>query len=139
MQVKFVVPGEPQGKGRVRFSVRNGKINTRTPDKTALYENKVSTEYTNQCGDWRFADDSQLFMRVTAYYTIPKSASKKRREQMLDGKIRPTKKPDADNVLKVVADSLNTIAYRDDAQIVCVVVNKYYAEQPRVEVEICGE
>ena len=55
---------------------------------------------------------------------------------MLKGNIRPTKKPDCDNVLKIVADSLNQIAYKDDSQIVETSVKKYYAEIPRVEVEI---
>ena len=139
MQIKFVIPGEPHGKGRPQFSARNGKAFARTPEKTVIYENLVRTEYNQQCPSVRFADDSQLFMRVVAYYSIPKSASKKRRQLMLSGLIRPTKKPDADNVLKIIADSLNTIAYRDDAQIVCAAVEKYYAEQPRVEVEIDGE
>lgn len=139
MQIKFVIPGEPQGKGRPQFSARNGKAFARTPEKTVIYENLVRTEYNQQCPGVRFADDSQLSMRIVAFYSIPKSASKKRRQQMLSGMIRPTKKPDADNVLKVIADSLNTIAYRDDAQIVCTVVEKYYAEQPKVEVEIDGE
>ena len=55
---------------------------------------------------------------------------------MLDGIIRPTKKPDADNVLKVVADSLNHIAYKDDSQIVDAYVRKFYCEKPRIEVTI---
>ena len=32
---------------------------------------------------------------------------------MLEGVIRPSKKPDIDNVVKVIADSLNKIAYKD--------------------------
>lgn len=44
-------------------------------------------------------------------------AGRKRREAMIAGTIRPTKKPDADNVLKIVTDSLNDIAYYDDAQM----------------------
>jgi hypothetical protein len=46
------------------------------------------------------------------------------------------KKPDSDNVVKVVADSLNGIAYRDDVQLVDVSMRKFYAERPRVEVGI---
>lgn len=37
---------------------------------------------------------------------------------MLAGEIRPTKKPDMDNVVKIIADSLNNLAYYDDTQIV---------------------
>ena len=52
------------------------------------------------------------------------------------GLIRPVKKPDADNIIKVVADSLNQAASRDDADIVTVSLVKYYSQQPRLEVEI---
>ena len=55
---------------------------------------------------------------------------------MLEHKIRPTKKPDWDNIGKIICDSLNQIAYRDDAQIVDSQVRKFYSENPRVEVII---
>jgi Holliday junction resolvase RusA-like endonuclease len=75
-------------------------------------------------------------MRIMAYYSIPSSASKKKRRMMIEKEIRPTKKPDADNIIKVVADSLNQVAYRDDSQIVDTMLRKYYSEQPRIEVVI---
>lgn len=136
MKVSFSVPGEPQGKGRPRFSCRSGRTITRTPDKTVLYENLIVTEYQVQMGSVRFPDDAQLGMSVWAYYSIPKSASKRKQEAMKAGTVRPTKKPDADNVLKCVADALNGIAYRDDAQIVSVIVEKFYDEKPRVDIGI---
>lgn len=55
---------------------------------------------------------------------------------MLDRKIRPTKKPDWDNIGKIICDSLNGVAYRDDAQIVDSMVRKFYSETPRVVVSI---
>ena len=55
---------------------------------------------------------------------------------MLEKKIRPTKKPDWDNVGKVICDSLNGIAYRDDAQVVDSMVRKFYSEDPKVVVTI---
>ncbi|CZR99762.1 Endodeoxyribonuclease RusA [Clostridioides difficile] len=54
----------------------------------------------------------------------------------VEGLIRPNKKPDLDNIIKSVADSLNGIAYKDDSQIVEVVSKKYYSDRPRVEVEL---
>ncbi|MGM9630385.1 RusA family crossover junction endodeoxyribonuclease [Butyricicoccus sp.] len=136
MMVLFSVPGEPQGKGRPRFSRHNGRTITHTPDKTVLYENLVVTEYQAQMGAFRFPDDAQLRMSVWAYYGIPKSTSKRKREAMKAGTIRPTKKPDVDNILKCVADALNGVAYRDDAQIVEVVMEKFYDENPRVDIGI---
>lgn len=134
MQISFTVPGEPQGKGRPRFSRKNGR--TYTPDKTVLYENLIRTEYLRQCSGQRFADKEPLAMHIRAYYSIPASASKKRQAAMEAGEIRPVKKPDADNIIKVVADSLNQAAYRDDADLVKVELEKFYSWQPRIEVEI---
>lgn len=55
---------------------------------------------------------------------------------MIDRLIRPTRKPDFDNIGKIICDALNGIAYRDDAQIVDALVRKFYSDTPRVIVEI---
>lgn len=77
-----------------------------------------------------------LDLRVVAYYPIPSSKSKKQQRLMEDGVIRPTTKPDSDNILKIVADSLNQIAYKDDAQVVDAQIRKFYSRRPRVVVSI---
>ena len=135
MKAKFCIYGDPQGKGRPRFSTVCGHVHTRTPEKTVLYENLIKTEYIQQAGT-RFPDDAMLDIRIFAYYSIPKSVSQKKRQAMLEKKIRPTKKPDWDNVGKVVCDSLNGIAYRDDAQVVDCQVRKFYGDSPKVIVTI---
>lgn len=140
--VKFTVYGEPKAKGRPRVSVRKPGDGEKTfaraytPKQTVIYENQVKLEYENQCGSYRFPDDAMLDIRIFAYYGIPKSTSKKKRELMLAGKIRPTKKPDFDNIAKIICDSLNGIAYQDDKLIVDGMFRKFYSEQPRVEVKI---
>ncbi|MCD8294913.1 MAG: RusA family crossover junction endodeoxyribonuclease [Clostridia bacterium] len=136
MEVRFSVLGEPQGKGRPRFARRGAYVKTYTPEATEMYENLIRLEYRRQCGDYKFEDGSSVGMSVNAYYSVPKSASRKKAERMLAGDLRPNKKPDADNIMKVVADSLNGIAYRDDTQIAECEVNKYYGETPRIEVNI---
>lgn len=137
MKVKFTVLGEPQGKARPKtVRLKNGASHTYTPDATVIYENLIVTEYRRQCGTVKFPDNEMLDMRIAAYYVIPASASKKKQRQMEDGEIRPTKKPDSDNVLKAVADALNSIAYRDDTQIVDCQIRKFYSRQPRIEVTI---
>lgn len=140
-QVVFTVLGEPSGKGRPRFSAymgANGKTfaKAHTPQKTVLYENLVKTEYERQCGSFRFPDGAMLDMRIMAYYGIANSKSKKMKEKMRAGIVRPTKKPDMDNCLKVIADSLNNIAYKDDTQIVDCQVRKFFSDEPRVVIKI---
>lgn len=107
-----------------------------TPEKTVSYENLVRLEYRRQCNDFKFPKDTPLDVRITAYYGIPKSASKKKAQLMRERKIRPMKKPDFDNIGKIVCDSLNDIAYHDDAQIVDAQVRKFFSDDPRVVVTI---
>ena len=130
--VGFTVPGEPKGKARPVFSRRQGYVKAVTPEQTVLYENLIKLQYAQQCKNHKFDDDAELLVEIVAYYPIPKSTSKKKRELMLAGVIRPTKKPDADNVAKVYCDALNGIAYKDDTQIVELTVAKYYSDTPRV-------
>ena len=129
----FTVPGEPTGKARP-IVTRSG--HAYTPQKTVLYENLIKLEYGQQCGNMKYAKPKAVEMEIFAYYTIPSSASKKKQAEMRNGKIRPIKKPDADNLCKVVADSLNGIAYDDDAQIVKCTVEKYYGDDPRIIVGV---
>lgn len=134
-EVFFVIEGDPRGKERPRTTFKGG-TRTYTPQMTVIYENLVKLMYREACGAFKFGDDDPIDLRIFAYYSIPKSASKKKRELMLAGKIRPTKKPDVDNIEKIVADALNQFAYKDDSQIVDTMVRKFYDEKPRVEVMI---
>lgn len=139
-EIRFTVVGEPTGKGRPRFVTRYNPITgeaygqAHTPEKTILYENLVKMEYLDQVGGFRFDDNTQIAMHINAYYSIPKSKSKRIKREMLANNIRPTKKPDMDNVVKIIADSLNKVAYKDDTQIVSVSCEKWYSEEPRVEI-----
>ena len=83
-----------------------------------------------------FPDNAMLDVRIIAYYDIPKSTSKRKRKEMLEHKIRPAKKPDWDNVGKIICDSLNLVAYHDDSAVVDAQVRKFYSENPRVDVTI---
>lgn len=136
MRTEFVILGEPAGKGRHRTANR-GKYSVQYPDeKTVMYENLVKTEYRRQCNDYKFDPDVPIDCRIYAYYSIPKSTSKKKRDLMLRGLIRPMKKPDWDNIGKVICDALNKIAYNDDAQVADAMVRKFYSDTPRVIVII---
>jgi Holliday junction resolvase RusA-like endonuclease len=151
MEVRFSIPGEPTGKGRPRTNVmysekgfvdkktgktRNTLVNEVTPQKTVNYEKLVKAVYADECDNYYFPDGSMLDLRIKAFYGIPKSKSKKDKERMRKRLLRPTKKPDMDNVVKIIADALNKIAYKDDTQIVDCQCRKFYADDPRVEVSI---
>lgn len=135
--IAFTIPGAPQGKARAR-TCRNG--HTYTPDNTVLYENLVKTEFLRQCGRGQRirSDDTRraISMQITAVYPVPASYPKRDKVAALAGDLLPTKKPDADNVAKVIADALNGLAYDDDAQITDLSVLKRYGEEPEVRVKL---
>ena len=135
----IVILGEPVGKARPRV-VRNGGVTrTYTPEKTASYENLVKLEYERQAHGERYPSGTPVSMEITACYGLSKGDSKRKRSDKLLGVVRPTKKPDIDNVIKVIADALNGLAYDDDSQIVTAKVIKVYAETPSVTVTINEE
>ena len=134
MKLEFIVLGEPTGKGRPRFTNVGGKTFARTPEKTVVYENLIKLSYENQCGQYRINDDDNIKLSIFAYFSIPKSMTKKKRKLVEEGILRPTKKPDWDNIGKIVSDSLNQIAYKDDAQVVSVNFERFYGEKPYIKV-----
>lgn len=121
----FIVDGKPQGKQRPRFSRISKTVYT--PTKTAKYEKQIAKEYTDAGGKCIPAE-CYVSVSVSAFFPVPKSYSKKKREDCLERILRPDKKPDMDNILKVVLDALNKVAYEDDKQVVELIGRKYYTE-----------
>lgn len=134
MIIRFTIPGVPQGKQRPRFT-RFGRAYT--PEKTRQYEEDVRSAYLEAAQDAHFSD-RPVCVEILAFYPIPNSAAKGRRAAMAGGSIRPVVKPDCDNVCKIICDALNGIAWRDDAQVVKITVEKRYGETPMVHVVIDG-
>lgn len=134
------VEGEIVGKGRPRFARRGSFVSTYTPAKTTNYENLVRLLYNEQNKDNtsknKYFDKEPLKLTINAYFDIPLSFSKKKAKQALNGEIYPTKKPDFDNIAKIITDALNKVAYSDDTQIVTCTINKKYSETPFVEIII---
>ncbi|EGT3757647.1 TPA: RusA family crossover junction endodeoxyribonuclease [Clostridioides difficile] len=131
MKVFLVIDGEPVGKERPRMNSITKR--TYTPNKTRDYEELIKWLYQSKVKHYF---EGYIKMTLRCYYSIAKSNSKKVKEQKINNVLRPSKKPDIDNVVKIIADSLNEIAYKDDTQIVEVVASKYYSDKPRVEVEL---
>lgn len=133
MKVEFKIQGKVQAKQRPRFNRLSGR--TYTPKETIAYENWVKTCYLEKYKN-QTAMEKPLKVKITAFFEVPKSTSKKKKMQMLDNQVLPMIKPDTDNIAKGILDSLNGIAYVDDKQVVQLEVNKFYNALPSVEVTI---
>ena len=127
-----VVEGKIKGKARPRFNTKTGRAFT--PGDTITYENWIKCCYQEQ--DGKFID-GPVRARIEVYYKIPKSYSKKRVQAIRDGLEMPLKKPDSDNIAKIVLDSLNKIAFDDDSQVADLrVIKKWIEDVERIEFEL---
>lgn len=126
--MKIVIPGEPVAKGRPRFG--NGR--TYTPEKTQRWEQMAGWQARLQ-GAQVMA--GPLRVRLEAVFRVPRSWSKAKAAAAARGEIPHVSKPDIDNLMKAL-DSLNGIAWVDDAQIVEATVRKSYGATPGVTVTV---
>ena len=132
--ISFRVPGPVRGKGRPRATVRGGFARLYTDGKTRSYEAEVKF-FALQAMAGRPPLDGPVEVRFDAVFAVPTSASKRARNAMLSGEDRPTKKPDADNILKI-ADALNGVVFLDDKQIVMATVLKRYGDADALEISV---
>lgn len=131
--MNIIIPGNPESQLRPRSTRYGNSIRLYDPKKTANYKEYVRLTAKNQCNR-QF--NGALVANISFYRQIPKSTSKKLRKLKNARIVRPTVKPDIDNMTKAILDSLNGIAWDDDSQVVSLIANKYYSDDPRVEIEI---
>lgn len=117
----IVIAGEPVAKGRPRFG--GGRVYT--PQKTKAYEEKIA-QAARDAG--AVVLDGPICLTLRCYF--PFSGAARRR-----GDVYHIKRPDIDNIIKIVGDALNGIAWKDDSQIVSVLAEKGLSEYPRLEIE----
>lgn len=131
----FFVEGKPQGKARPRFSQKSHT--TYTPKSTADYEKRIRNAFREFQGEWqKLPADCYAYVKIRAQYPIPQSWSKRKKKEAIAGLIVPTTKPDGDNILKVVLDALNGLAYEDDRQVVKMGIIKVYGVNPGLMVQV---
>lgn len=133
MIYEFLVPGPITGKARPRMNTRTGKAYT--PSKTKNYEYEIKQWFINKYPNFKTLE-TRLKIQIIAYYDIPKSTTKKKAEKMERQIISPTKKPDIDNIAKIVLDALNKLAYKDDTQVTKLELEKVYADQAKLYISI---
>lgn len=135
-EVFFSIKTTPVAKLRPKLTTINGYARAYTPKKTKDFENLVAEHYAVKAKGVFF--DRETPVQVSLYFgmPIPKTTTKSRRRAMLDGVLKPIKKPDCDNLAKAVLDGLNGVAWADDAQITRLYMRKEYTDEPHISVYI---
>jgi Holliday junction resolvase RusA-like endonuclease len=132
--ISFTVPGSPVAQGRPRFARAGSAVVAYDPQKSKDFKNFVKLAALPHKPDELLTGPVSLFVRV--YRPLPKSMGKAKAELARAGKLLPTTKPDVDNYAKGIADALNGFVWKDDSQVAKMGAEKFYSDNPRVEVTI---
>lgn len=131
-EIKCTYYGEPKAQPRARFSSKlNGFF-----DNSGSLRQFIIDQVINKLPRGFKPHSDIIEFKVRFYLQTPKSYSKKDTILAELGVIRPIKKPDIDNLDKLLYDALTKILYTDDACIVTSNTAKYYSCKPRAEIEI---
>lgn len=133
MIYEFEVPGKVIGKGRPRLNSYTGIVYT--PTRTKDYESLVEQYFLLKYPRFKVFE-GRIKVSIIAYFSIPKTTKKADINEMLENNISPTKKPDIDNIVKAILDSMNKFAFKDDNQITKLEVEKKYALEDKIYVKI---
>lgn len=154
-KIEFTIPGEPFGKLNLRPMVLGGHARAYSPKENNMYMDRIIGILNQNIvfdRDYIFPKGTGVTVTITAYFKVPDGHYKfyKRENRsrydaegqaMLEGKIKPCKKPDLDNVSKVICDGISHQGriWYDDSQVVTEHISKVYDTVPRVEVIIEGK
>ena len=132
--VEYRIECDPVPKGRPRAAVRGRHATLYTPKKTADYEAAVSRIAKEaMSGD---PLEGPVKVTIIAYFTFPKSRSKRDRAEMRNGLVPCLNRADVDNLAKSILDAMNGIVYLDDRQVTRLLVEKYYADEGKCLVRV---
>lgn len=133
MGFDFEVIGDIKGKARPRVNTYTCKAYT--PENTKDYEMLIKQYFKLKYP--RFVPlENRVLVKIIAQFKVPKNVTKKEKGLIEEGLLSPTKKPDIDNIVKIVLDALNKMAFKDDNQITKLEVEKIYGQEEKIIVKI---
>jgi Holliday junction resolvase RusA-like endonuclease len=103
---------EVLGAMRPRMDTRGGHPHMHNAPRHQKALDYIAGYYESARGKLRGSFEGPVIFSLVSHRHIPKSWPKRRHGE------QDTMKPDASNILKLVEDALNGIAYKDDSQIV---------------------
>ena len=143
-RLETFILGEVKGLARPRASTFRGHARMYDPSQNTNEKGRLQVHFLDTVRKLGLSypfdcDEKGFFVRIVASFNPPKSFSKKKREAALNGEIAPMKKPDSDNIAKLVLDSLNGFAWSDDAKVTRLIVEKTFFQVEGINLEIVWE
>lgn len=129
--VSFNVPGLARAKAR---AASNGRRSFVDPE-TAMFQNLVKFAAAKALGSQPMLKGA-VAVHMTVFYQPPISTPPSMLAKMLGGVEHAAKRPDIDNLAKVIMDGCQGVLYANDLLVVELVAVKVYAEAPGVQVTV---
>ncbi len=133
-KIQFEIPGDVQAQQRPKFSRMGKGVKAIDPKESRDYKSFVRLVAAEHAPAELITSDIRL--EIDVYRKIPKSFSKKKHQMALNGELRPTTKPDIDNLAKGIKDGLSKVLWYDDSQVIELVARKWYSDSPRAVVTV---
>lgn len=137
--VRIVVQGPPKALGRNRHRIvkkrdRSQFVTNYMPAQSAKEQSTIRQIASIAIGN-RPPLDGPVELKVVAYMPIPASWSQRKQADAVADKVRPTGRPDADNILKNICDSFQGIIVRNDTIFTDTSIWKRFSLRPRLVIE----
>jgi Holliday junction resolvase RusA-like endonuclease len=132
-EIRFTIPGNPCAKERPRFNTKTGRAFT--PKKTVRAENVVAKLARTAMGA-RNPMTGPIRLHIEAVFPIPASWPAHLKRAAIEGRVWHVARSDLDNIVKLVSDSMNGIAFADDSQVAVLTNGKRYGKPERVDVRV---
>ena len=134
--MRFIIPAVPVAQPRQRFAKRGNFVSAYIPKSDPIHDFKATVRMVVS----ELYKDAPLDcpLAVVLEFVFPRPSTMRWKRRAMPRAWRPHK-PDGDNLVKAVWDSLNGLLWQDDALIVDVRARKFIAsgdEQPHVVIEV---
>jgi Holliday junction resolvase RusA-like endonuclease len=133
---QFTFIGVPKAQGRPRFARRGKFVTAYDPKDSAQYKNNVAAQIVAQKP---VLIGQGIAIKLTLGFILPRPQGHYGAKGNVKEKyksMRHVKKPDSDNLVKAIKDSLTGIVWYDDSQIDYTIVQKSYGDEPKAFITV---
>jgi Holliday junction resolvase RusA-like endonuclease len=129
--MKIIIPGIPVPQARMKHSNRRGFVTTYDPKAKEKSNIRNMLQKDSPRDKFNYPRISFLF-----HMPIPASIPKREKEIYESGLLKHTKKPDADNFVKLYLDCLDGIVIEGDQKVSLGAAIKVYHPEPKTIIHI---
>ena len=128
---------EPVAQSRPRATRIGNSVRMYDPKKTANFKTdlKMMAQIAKKERKYQIPDGA-ISVKIQVTRRVPKSWSRKKQQDAINGMIHPITKPDLSNYIKSIEDALNGVLWEDDNATVQLISSKKYGKAGRVVVEL---